>query len=72
MRVIDLENINLAMHNEEQFVLRCEEVFHDKISSAAAIILAGKTKKPIVAWTTSSCRWISGRRKPPTGKVPTA
>ena len=51
MRVIDLENINLAMHNEEQFVLRCEEVFHDKISSAAAIILAGKTKKPIVALT---------------------
>ena len=51
MRVIDLENINLAMRNEEQFVLRCEEVFHDKISSAAAIILAGKTKKPIVALT---------------------
>ena len=51
MRVIDLENINLSMRNEEQFVLRCEEVFHDKISSAAATILAGKTKKPIVALT---------------------
>ena len=49
MRVIDLDNINLAMRNEEQFVLRCEEVFHDKISSAAATILAGKDKKPIVA-----------------------
>ena len=44
MRVIDLENINLAMRNEEQFVLRCEEVYHDKISSAAATILAGKSK----------------------------
>ena len=51
MRVIDLDNINLAMRNEEQFVLRCEEVFHDKISSAAATILAGKDKKPIVALT---------------------
>ena len=51
MRVIDLENINLAMRNEEQFVLRCEEVYHDKISSAAATILAGKSKKPIVALT---------------------
>ena len=51
MRVIDLENINLAMRNEEQFVLRCEEVFHDKISSAAATILASKDKKPIVALT---------------------
>ena len=29
MRVIDLENINYAMRNETQFVLRCEEVFHD-------------------------------------------
>ena len=51
MRVIDLDNINLAMRNEEQFVLRCEEVFHDKISSAAATILASKDKKPIVALT---------------------
>ncbi len=39
------------MRNEEQFVLRCEEVFHDKISSAAATILASKDKKPIVALT---------------------
>lgn len=51
MRVIDLENINTAMRNEEQFVLRCEEVFHDKIGSAAATILADKTRKPIVALT---------------------
>ena len=29
MRVIDLENINYAMRSETQFVLRCEEVFHD-------------------------------------------
>ena len=38
MRVIDLENINYAMRNETQFVLRCEEVFHDKISAAAASV----------------------------------
>ena len=51
MRVIDLENINFAMRNETQFVLRCEEVFHDKISAAATTILADKGKKPIVALT---------------------
>ena len=45
MRVIDLDNINLAMRNEEQFVLRCEEVFHDKISSAAARTRRKKTPR---------------------------
>ena len=35
MRVIDMEDIILAMRNQTQFVLRCEEVFHDKISAAA-------------------------------------
>ena len=40
MRIIDLENINEAMNNETQFVLRCEEVFHDKVSAAAASILS--------------------------------
>lgn len=34
MRVIDLENIQESMNNETQFVLRCEEVFHDKISGS--------------------------------------
>ena len=51
MRVIDLENINYAMRNETQFVLRCEEVFHDKICAAASTILAGRGTKPIVALT---------------------
>lgn len=51
MRVIDLENINYAMRNETQFVLRCEEVFHDKISAAAAAILANRDTKPFVALT---------------------
>ena len=41
MRIIDLENINYAMRNETQFVLHCEEVFHDKVSAAAAAILTG-------------------------------
>ena len=51
MRVIDLENINYAMRNETQFVLRCEEVFHDKVSAAAATILSGCREKPVVALT---------------------
>ena len=49
MRVIDLENINYNMRNEIQFVLRCEEVYHDKISAAAAAILTNR--KPFVALT---------------------
>ena len=51
MRVIDLENITGAMRNETQFVLRCEEVFHDKISAAAAAILSAYPKRPYVALT---------------------
>ena len=42
MRVIDMADIIRAMQNETQFVLRCEEVFHDKISSAAASILSAQ------------------------------
>ena len=49
MRVIDLENINNAMRNETQFVLRCEEVYHDKISAAAASILSTRQERPGVA-----------------------
>ena len=48
MRVIDIENITEAMRDDTRFVLRCEEVFHDKISSAAASILMNKGQKPIV------------------------
>lgn len=51
MRVIDIENINYAMKNDTQFVLRCEEVFHDKISAAVSTILSTKKDKPIVALT---------------------
>jgi uridine kinase len=49
--VIDIENIQYSMRNETQFVLRCEEVFHDKISAAAATILSGKKERPFVALT---------------------
>ena len=48
MRVIDMADIIRAMQNETQFVLRCEEVFHDKISSACASILSAQPKKPLV------------------------
>ena len=51
MRVIDLENIKGSMNNETQFVLRCEEVFHDKVSSAAAAILSAGRDRRIVALT---------------------
>ena len=40
MRVIDIEDVVYAMRNQTQFVLRCEEVFHDKISSAAAALVS--------------------------------
>ena len=45
MRVIDIENIVTNMKDDARFVLRCEEVFHDKISSAAASILMNKGPK---------------------------
>ena len=51
MRVIDIENIVSSMRDDTRFVLRCEEVFHDKISSAAASILMNKGEKPIVCLT---------------------
>ena len=51
MRVIDMADIIRAMQNETQFVLRCEEVFHDKISSAAASILSAQPQKPFVCLT---------------------
>ena len=51
MRVIDIENIVTNMRDDTRFVLRCEEVFHDKISSAAASILMNKGQKPIVCLT---------------------
>ena len=51
MRIIDLETINQAMNNETQFVLRCEEVFHDMVSSAASAILSAGRERRIVALT---------------------
>ena len=62
MRVIDIENIVTNMRDDTRFVLRCEEVFHDKISSAAASILMNKSQKPIVCLTGPSG----------SGKTPTA
>lgn len=47
MRVIDMEDIILAMRNQTQFVLRCEEVFHDKISAAAAAVLSAAAEKAL-------------------------
>ena len=51
MRVIDIEDVVYAMRNQTQFVLRCEEVFHDKISSASAAILSAQPRKPFVCLT---------------------
>ena len=51
MRVIDIENICFNMRSETQFVLRCEEVFHDKISAAAGSILSARKTQPFVCLT---------------------
>ena len=62
MRVIDIENIVTNMKDDTRFVLRCEEVFHDKISSAAASILMNKGQKPIVCLIcTMLPMWLSMR-----------
>ena len=39
------------MRDDTKFVLRCEEIFHDKVSSAAATLLMNKRNKPIVCLT---------------------
>ena len=57
MRIIDLENINYAMRNETQFVLHCEEVFHDKVSAAAAPPAPARPPPPCACgtiWKTSA------------------
>ena len=51
MRVIDIEDITEAMHDQNKFVLHCEEIYREKISSAAAKILHNKDEKPIVCLT---------------------
>lgn len=51
MRVIDMEDIISSMQKETQFVLRCEEVFHDRISSACGTILQAHPRKSVVCLT---------------------
>ena len=51
MRVLNIEDITEAMENQTAFVLRCEEGFRDKISTAAARILSAHDSKPIVCLT---------------------
>ncbi len=51
MRVIDIEDITESMIDQNRFVLHCEEVYRDKISTSAAKILHNKEEKPIVCLT---------------------
>lgn len=51
MRIIDIESILASMQDETRFVLRCEEIYHDKISAAAGAILKVKEQKPFVCIT---------------------
>lgn len=44
MRIIDVDYITQNMRDETAFVLRCEELFHDKISNAAARIINARDK----------------------------
>lgn len=51
MRVIDMEDIANAMEKQTAFVLRCEENFRSKLSTAAARILDVHATKPVVCLT---------------------
>jgi len=51
MRVIDIETINEEMKDQTAFVLRCEEGYCDKVSTAAAKILRERDSRPIVCLT---------------------
>ena len=48
MRVIDIENINYNMRNETRFVLKCEEIYHDKIQTAVSTLLNSIDSHPYV------------------------
>ena len=76
MRVIDIENIVTNMKDDTRFVLRCEEVFHDKISAAAASILMNKSQKPLVCLTGPSgsgkstiIKLLTGEIVPTSGQI---
>lgn len=44
MRIIDTDYIIQNMRDENAFVLRCEELFHDKISTTSAKIITARDK----------------------------
>ena len=44
MRIIDVDYLMQNMREETSFILRCEELFHDKISNAAAKVLEKMVK----------------------------
>ena len=47
MRVIDMADIIRAMQNETQFVLRCEEVFHDRNQLRRRVHFIGAAAKAL-------------------------
>ena len=59
MRVIDIDNIMGNMRDQLAFVLRCEEVFHDKISNACAQIISSGRRTVLLSGPSGS-----GRRTP--------
>ncbi|MBQ7728170.1 MAG: hypothetical protein IJT60_06295 [Clostridia bacterium] len=44
MRIIDVDYLMQNMREETAFILKCEELFHDKISSAAAKVIENMVK----------------------------
>ena len=62
MRVIDIDNIVGNMRDQTAFVLRCEEVFHDKVSSACATILNSKKRTILLSGPSGSGKTTTANR----------
>ncbi|MBP5224608.1 MAG: Flp pilus assembly complex ATPase component TadA, partial [Lachnospiraceae bacterium] len=62
MRVIDIDNIVGNMRDQNAFVFRCEEVFHDKISSACATIVNSKKTTILLSGPSGSGKTTTANR----------
>ncbi len=62
MRVIDIDNILGNMRDQTAFVLRCEEVFHDKISNAAATIINSGKRTVLLSGPSGSGKTTTANR----------
>lgn len=62
MRVIDIDNIMGNMRDQLAFVMRCEEVFHDKIAQACVQIISSGKRTVLLSGPSGSGKTTSANR----------